>query len=47
MSGHSKWATIKLKAKVDAQRGKLFTRLARRLLLLPGREVVILKVISV
>ena len=33
MSGHSKWATIKRKkAKVDAQRGKLFTRLAREII---------------
>ena len=30
MSGHSKWATIKRKkAGADAQRGKIFTRLAR------------------
>ena len=30
MSGHSKWATIKRKkAKIDASRGKVFTRLAR------------------
>ncbi len=30
MSGHSKWATIKRKkAKVDAQRGKVFTKLAK------------------
>jgi YebC/PmpR family DNA-binding regulatory protein len=34
MSGHSKWATIKRKkAKVDAQRGKLFTRLAREIII--------------
>jgi len=33
MSGHSKWATIKRKkAKVDAQRGKIFTRLAREII---------------
>jgi YebC/PmpR family DNA-binding regulatory protein len=33
LSGHSKWATIKRKkAKVDAQRGKLFTRLAREII---------------
>jgi YebC/PmpR family DNA-binding regulatory protein len=33
MSGHSKWANIKhRKAKVDAQRGKLFTRLGRELI---------------
>ena len=33
MSGHSKWATIKRKkAKVDAQRGKVFTRLAREII---------------
>ncbi len=32
MSGHSKWAGIKhKKAKVDAQRGRLFTRLIREL----------------
>lgn len=32
MSGHSKWATIKRqKAKVDAQRGKMFTKLIREL----------------
>ena len=30
MSGHSKWATIKRKkAKIDAQRGKVFTKLAK------------------
>jgi len=34
MSGHSKWATIKRKkAKVDAQRGKVFTRLAREIII--------------
>ncbi len=34
MSGHSKWATIKRKkAKVDAQRGKIFTRLAREIII--------------
>lgn len=33
MSGHSKWSTIKRKkAKVDAQRGKIFTRLAREII---------------
>ena len=33
MSGHSKWATIKRKkAKVDAQRGKIFTRLAKEII---------------
>ncbi|HUW63666.1 MAG TPA: YebC/PmpR family DNA-binding transcriptional regulator [Spirochaetia bacterium] len=33
MSGHSKWATIKRKkAKVDATRGKIFTRLAREII---------------
>lgn len=33
MSGHSKWATIKRKkAKVDAQRGKVFTRLAKEII---------------
>lgn len=33
MSGHSKWSTIKRKkAKVDAQRGKVFTRLAREII---------------
>lgn len=33
MSGHSKWATIKRKkAKIDDQRGKLFTRLAREII---------------
>jgi YebC/PmpR family DNA-binding regulatory protein len=33
MSGHSKWATIKRKkAKIDEQRGKLFTRLAREII---------------
>jgi YebC/PmpR family DNA-binding regulatory protein len=32
MSGHSKWSTIKRKkAKVDAQRGKIFTRLIREI----------------
>lgn len=32
MSGHSKWATIKRKkAAVDAQRGKIFTRLLREI----------------
>lgn len=34
MSGHSKWSTIKRKkAKVDAQRGKIFTRLAKEIIL--------------
>lgn len=34
MSGHSKWATIKRKkAKVDAQRGKLFTRLSKEIII--------------
>ena len=34
MSGHSKWSTIKRKkAKVDAQRGKVFTRLAKEIIL--------------
>jgi YebC/PmpR family DNA-binding regulatory protein len=34
MSGHSKWATIKRKkAKVDAARGKIFTRLAREIII--------------
>jgi len=34
MSGHSKWATIKRKkAKVDAARGKVFTQLAKEILL--------------
>lgn len=33
MSGHSKWANIKFrKAKVDAERGKLFTKLGRELI---------------
>jgi len=33
VSGHSKWSTIKRKkAKVDAQRGKIFTRLAREII---------------
>ena len=33
MSGHSKWHNIRLKkAKVDAQRGKIFTRLAREII---------------
>lgn len=33
MSGHSKWANIKRKkARVDAQRGKVFTRLAREII---------------
>lgn len=33
MSGHSKWATIKRKkAKIDAQRGKVFTRLIKELM---------------
>lgn len=32
MSGHSKWSTIKRKkAKVDAQRGKMFTRLIKEI----------------
>lgn len=32
MSGHSKWSTIKRKkAKVDAQRGKIFTKLIREI----------------
>jgi transcriptional/translational regulatory protein YebC/TACO1 len=30
MSGHSKWATIKRKkGAIDAQRGKIFTKLVR------------------
>lgn len=34
MSGHSKWSTIKRKkAKVDAQRGKIFTRLSREIII--------------
>jgi len=33
MSGHSKWSTIKRKkARVDAQKGKIFTRLAREIM---------------
>ncbi|WP_027718154.1 YebC/PmpR family DNA-binding transcriptional regulator [Desulfovirgula thermocuniculi] len=33
MAGHSKWANIKRKkAKVDAQKGKIFTRLAREIM---------------
>ncbi|MBF7083513.1 YebC/PmpR family DNA-binding transcriptional regulator [Desulfallas sp. Bu1-1] len=33
MSGHSKWSTIKRKkAKVDAQRGKIFTKLAKEII---------------
>ncbi len=33
MAGHSKWSTIKRKkAKVDAQRGKIFTRFAREII---------------
>jgi len=33
MSGHSKWSTIKRKkAKIDAQRGKVFTRLAKEII---------------
>lgn len=33
MSGHSKWSTIKRKkAKVDAQRGKIFTKLIKEIL---------------
>ncbi|NLJ77112.1 MAG: YebC/PmpR family DNA-binding transcriptional regulator [Peptococcaceae bacterium] len=33
MAGHSKWSTIKRKkAKVDAQRGKIFTRLAKEII---------------
>ncbi|MBI4551715.1 MAG: YebC/PmpR family DNA-binding transcriptional regulator, partial [Candidatus Latescibacteria bacterium] len=32
MSGHSKWSTIKRKKeKIDAQRGKLFTKLIKEL----------------
>lgn len=38
MSGHSKWATIKRKkAKIDAQRGKIFTRLAREIMVAARR----------
>lgn len=34
MSGHSKWSTIKRKkAKVDAQRGKVFTRLSKEIIM--------------
>ena len=33
MSGHSKWSTIKRKkAKVDAQKGKIFTRLSKEII---------------
>ncbi len=33
MAGHSKWSTIKRKkARVDAQRGKIFTKLAREII---------------
>ena len=33
MAGHSKWANVKRrKARVDAQRGKIFTKLARELM---------------
>jgi len=33
MSGHSKWSTIKhKKAKIDAQKGKIFTKLAREII---------------
>ncbi|TYO97948.1 YebC/PmpR family DNA-binding transcriptional regulator [Desulfallas thermosapovorans] len=33
MSGHSKWSTIKRKkAKVDSQRGKIFTKLAKEII---------------
>ena len=32
MSGHSKWSTIKRKkAKVDAQKGKIFTKLIKEI----------------
>lgn len=34
MSGHSKWSTIKRKkARVDAQRGKIFTKLAKEIIM--------------
>ena len=34
MSGHSKWSTIKhAKAATDAKRGKLFTKLAREIII--------------
>ncbi len=34
MSGHSKWATIKRKkAKVDSQRGKVFTRISKEIII--------------
>ena len=34
MSGHSKWSTIKhKKSKTDAQRGKIFSKLAREILM--------------
>ncbi len=34
MSGHSKWSTIKRKkAKIDAQRGKVFTRLSKEIII--------------
>jgi transcriptional/translational regulatory protein YebC/TACO1 len=36
MSGHSKWHNIKLKkGKVDAQRGALFTKLSKEIILAP------------
>ena len=32
MSGHNKWSTIKhKKAKTDAQRGKIFTKIGREI----------------
>lgn len=38
MSGHSKWATIKRKkAKTDQQRGKVFTRIAKEIILAARR----------
>ena len=38
MSGHSKWATIKRKkAKTDQQRGKIFTRIAKEIILAARR----------
>lgn len=34
MSGHSKWSTIKRKkAKIDAQRGKIFTRISKEIII--------------
>lgn len=45
MSGHNKWSKIKnKKGAEDAKKGKMFTKLARMILLLQGKEELILNI---